>query len=93
MQILAFLARRGKGVADRLTGKNRDAVELAVECVAVDFIAEIYELTWTAWTSWTPIFKLLNFSVQAAQPVHADLHFSLQNIFKEFLYHFPILDI
>ena len=27
MQILAFLARRGKGGADRLTGKNRDAVE------------------------------------------------------------------
>jgi len=41
MQILAFLARRGKTDADRLAGKNRGAVELALEGVAVDFIAEI----------------------------------------------------
>lgn len=41
VQILAFLARRGKGVADRLTGKKRDAVELAWGAAVVDFIAEI----------------------------------------------------
>lgn len=41
VQILAFLAKRGKGGADRLIGKNRDAVELALDGVAVDFIEEI----------------------------------------------------
>jgi len=41
MQILAFLARRGEIGADRLAGKNRDAVELALDGVVVDFIAEI----------------------------------------------------
>lgn len=38
MQILAFLARRGKSGADRLTGKNRDAVELACEGIALDLL-------------------------------------------------------
>jgi hypothetical protein len=41
VQILAFLARRGKGGADRLTGKNRDAVKLALDGIVVDYIEEV----------------------------------------------------
>lgn len=46
MQILAFLARRGKGGADRLTGKNRDAVKLALDGTHPQLLLEDFCLTY-----------------------------------------------
>jgi hypothetical protein len=37
VQILAFLAKRGKGGADRFTGKNRDAAERVVKFLPIKY--------------------------------------------------------
>ena len=74
MQILAFLARRGKGSADRFTGKNRDAVESACGCCG-GFYCRNLRIDLDSADELDTDIQVGRFCVRAGQPVHVDLQF------------------